>query len=289
MPHYIDVTGKGVDDAIAAGCKQLGLERDAVSVEVLHYPQKGFLGINSQPALVRLSYESTEPEQVSVAERGGKAVDFLKDVLQKMGIAATVSAADQEEGLRIEVSGPDMGIVIGRRGETLDALQYLTSLVANRGEEEYCKVTIDTENYRAKRKETLERLAHKMAAKVQKYHRNVSLEPMNPYERRIIHSALQGVDNITTHSIGSEPNRKVVITYTGSEAPIRPPKREDAPVRDHAPRQSSQGSSNFRGGRGPRSEGRSGGGDRRRDDRPAQTVSQMPSRPPRSDKELFDL
>lgn len=286
MLQYIDVTGKGVEDAIAAGCEQLGLERDAVSVEVMQYPQKGFLGINSQPARVRLSYESAEPQQVSTTERCGKAVEFLQDVLSKMNISAQVDAAEQEGGLRLEVSGPDMGVVIGRRGETLDALQYLTSLVANRGEEEYCKITIDTENYRAKRKETLERLAHKMAAKVQKYHRNVSLEPMNPYERRIIHSALQGVENISTHSTGSEPNRKVVITYTGSEAPIRPPKRDDAPMRDRAPR---PGGPSGRGGRGPRSDGRSGGGDRRRNDRPEQTVSQMPSRPPRSDKELFDL
>lgn len=145
------------------------------------------------------------------------AVQFIDGLLVKLGVEgrAYVTAQSEDDHLRIEIEGPDMGPVIGRRGDTLDAIQYLTSLVLNRGTEEHVRLTIDTENYRGKRAESLERLARKMAGKVARYHKPMTLEPMNPYERRIIHSALQDYRGVTTHSTGTEPNRRVVISPEG--------------------------------------------------------------------------
>ena len=143
----------------------------------------------------------------------GKAQCFLMEVTRMMGVDVSVAAAADDEGnIRVDMHGDTLGILIGRRGETLDALQYLTSLNVNRGQEEYTRVTIDTENYRAKREEALTRLANRMANRAVKTGRKVVMEPMNPYERRILHSALQQNDAVTTHSEGDEPNRHVVIT-----------------------------------------------------------------------------
>lgn len=158
---------------------------------------------------------------VEASEKEAEARSFLTNVLEKMKVQADMAITSQKDEMRIEFSGPDMGIIIGRRGETLDALQYLTSLVVNKGEEGYIKVTLDTENYRKKREDTLVKLATKLAGKVVKYRRNISLEPMNPYERRIIHSALQEYEGVTTYSTGSEPNRKVVIASTEPGRPLR--------------------------------------------------------------------
>ena len=158
------------------------------------------------------------------------AVQFIDGLLQKMGVEGHAFVTDQSEAdhVRIEIEGPDMGPVIGRRGDTLDAIQYLTSLVLNRDTEEHVRLTIDTENYRVKRAESLERLARKMAGKVARYHKPMTLEPMNPYERRIIHSALQEYRVVTTHSTGTEPNRRVVISPEGGRRPAgkRPPKAQ---------------------------------------------------------------
>ena len=143
----------------------------------------------------------------------GKAQTFLKDVTTLMGVNVTINSRCDEEGnVRVDMFGDTLGILIGRRGETLDALQYLTSLYVNRGQEGYTRVTLDTENYRAKREEALRRLANRMANRAVKTGRKVVMEPMNPYERRILHSALQQNDAVTTHSEGEEPNRHVVIT-----------------------------------------------------------------------------
>ena len=143
----------------------------------------------------------------------GKAQSFLLDVTRLMGVNVTVNArCDEESNVRVDMFGDTLGILIGRRGETLDALQYLTSLYVNRGQEGYTRVTLDTENYRAKREEALRRLANRMANRAVKTGRKVVMEPMNPYERRILHSALQQNDAVTTHSEGEEPNRHVVIT-----------------------------------------------------------------------------
>lgn len=142
-----------------------------------------------------------------------KAVEFLAQLTKLMGVDVTINSKVDEEGnIRVDMHGDTLGILIGRRGETLDAVQYLTSLYVNRGQEGYTRVTLDTENYRAKREEALIRLANRMANRAIKTGRKVSLEPMNPYERRILHSALQKNDAVTTHSEGEEPNRHVVIT-----------------------------------------------------------------------------
>lgn len=143
----------------------------------------------------------------------GRAQEFLINVTRLMGVQVSVAARRDEEGnVRVDMHGDTLGILIGRRGETLDALQYLTSLNVNRGQSDYTRVTLDTENYRAKREEALTRLANRMANRAVKTGRKVVLEPMNPYERRILHSALQQNENVATHSEGEEPNRHVVIT-----------------------------------------------------------------------------
>ena len=151
---------------------------------------------------------------VNAAEVEKTANDFLKDVLNKMGIANEITTKydSNENCLNIEISGEDMGVLIGKRGQTLDSLQYLVSLVVNKGTKEYIRVKVDTENYRERRNKTLENLAKNMAFKVKRTRRSVTLEPMNPYERRVIHSALQNDSYVTTHSEGEEPYRKVVIT-----------------------------------------------------------------------------
>ena len=152
-------------------------------------------------------------DQVAADSAAGKAQAFLKELTHLMGVEVTVAVGNDEEGnVFVQMSGDTLGILIGRRGETLDALQYLTSLRINRGQEDYTRVTLDTENYRAKREDTLVRLANRMANRAVKTGRKVSLEPMNPYERRIIHSALQANEAVDTHSEGDEPNRHVVIT-----------------------------------------------------------------------------
>lgn len=151
------------------------------------------------------------------SDEAKRAVAFIDGLLVKLGVEGHAFVTDQSEAdhMRIEIEGPDMGPVIGRRGDTLDAIQYLTSLVLNRGTDDHIRLTIDTENYRIKRAESLERLARKMAGKVVRYHKPMTLEPMNPYERRIIHAALQDYRGVTTHSTGTEPGRRVVISPEG--------------------------------------------------------------------------
>lgn len=163
-------------------------------------------------------------EEDKIPQPAREAVQFIDGLLEKMDIQgkATVLDISEPDHVRIDIAGPDMGPVIGRRGDTLDAIQYLTSLVLNKNSEEHLRLTIDTENYRAKRAESLERLARKMAAKVSKYHKAMTLEPMNPYERRIIHASLQDFRGVTTYSTGTEPGRRVVIAPDG---PVRPPRR----------------------------------------------------------------
>ena len=156
--------------------------------------------------------EAAQPPADAEAPEG-RAFTFLTDVTRLMGVEVTINARRDEEGnVRVDMFGDTLGILIGRRGETLDALQYLTSLYVNKGSEDYIRVTLDTENYRAKREEALRRLANRMANRAVKTGRKVVMEPMNPYERRILHSALQQNDAVTTHSEGEEPNRHVVIT-----------------------------------------------------------------------------
>lgn len=205
MQDFIEVTGKTVDDAVTNSLIALETTSDKIEYEVLEKGSSGILGIfNSKPAKIRVRKKITMEDQV----RG-----FLQSVFEAMNIQVEISIQiDKEEGtMSIDLAGPEMGILIGKRGQTLDSLQYLTSLVANKSSEEYVRVKLDTENYRERRKETLEHLAKNIAYKVKRTKKSVSLEPMNPYERRVIHSALQNDKYVCTKSEGEEPFRHVVV------------------------------------------------------------------------------
>ncbi len=202
---------KSVDEAIALALEELGATEDMVTVEVLEEGKKGFLGLNGKEASVLVTLNETEetPEE--------RAEDFLRHILDSMELSADLSVETGDENtISIDITGDDMGILIGRRGETLSALQYLTSLAVNRHTEEYYRIVLDTENYKKRREETLKRLAKKLAGNAVRYRRNVTMEAMSPYERRIIHSELQNDPMVTTYSTGEEPNRKVVIAYKGN-------------------------------------------------------------------------
>lgn len=311
MQKFLEATGENRDAAIENALRQLGLDRDDVSVEVLDNGKKGIFGIGATPARVRVTYEAPDvaekkpepkpapkaekpapkpekpaqkPQKLSITdeddtprlvkaapadfvpekleverprrERSDRprrerrpreerpitpsvpkerelipvseecmkkaeelATSFIFGLMEKMGVEGQVTVLPQVEcdQLRLELSGPDMGPIIGRRGDTLDAIQYLGSLVLNNALDEHVRLSVDTENYREKRSESLERLARKMAMKVVKSHRSMTLEPMNPYERRIIHAALQDFNGVTTYSTGTEPNRRVVIAPDGRQ------------------------------------------------------------------------
>jgi len=196
---------KTVDEAIRLACEELDTDIDNVDVEVISEGNKGILGIiGNKNAIVKVTQKVTIDDII---------IDFLNPIFEKMGIMANLEITHEEDSITVRLTGDDIGIVIGRRGETLDALQYLLSLVVNRRSEEYIRVIMDVADYRKKREETLVRLAKRVADKVTKYRKNVTLEPMNPYERRIIHSTLQNHKYVETQSTGEEPNRKVVIRY----------------------------------------------------------------------------
>lgn len=201
-------SAKTVSDAITEACQKLMVTSDKLEYEVLEEGSAGFLGFNSKPAVIqaRVKKEKETPED--------KAKVFLADVFKAMNLAVVIDTKydDIEHTMDIDLSGDDMGVLIGKRGQTLDSLQYLVSLVVNKGEENYIRVKVDTENYRQRRKDTLENLAKNIAFKVKRTKKSVSLEPMNPYERRIIHSALQNDKYVTTHSEGEEPFRRIVVT-----------------------------------------------------------------------------
>ena len=203
--EYIEVSAKTIEDAITEACQKLSVVSDKLDYEVIQEPSSGFLGINAKPAIIKASIKEEE-KTIDI-----KAKDFLTDVFNSMNIAVVIDAKydDIDHTLDIDLSGDDMGMLIGKRGQTLDSLQYLVSLVVNKGVDNYIRVKVDTENYRQRRKDTLENLAKNIAYKVKRTRRSVALEPMNPYERRIIHSALQNDKYVTTHSEGEEPHRKV--------------------------------------------------------------------------------
>ncbi len=202
-------TGKTIDEAVEQALLELGANREEAEIEVLEDSAKGLFGIGAKEAKVKVS----APEKGV----GAKAKGFLETLLYKMGIPAEVSLQEEDKTVFLEIKGENMGLVIGRRGDTLDAISYLTTLVANKGESERVRIIIDTENYRGKRKSTLEGLARRMAGTAVRQHRNVTLDPMNPYERRIVHEALQGNKNVTTYSVGDDPFRKVVIAPVGGK------------------------------------------------------------------------
>lgn len=257
---YIDVTGKTEDEAIAKALRQLGLERDDVSVEILERAKTGFLGLGSTPAAVRVTYGEEEPAPVmpavtaatapTSAEKSaaapaakkepanvepvvfaapaepladGEEVDdektqaikeFLDGLLRQLESEAVVRVYQPEKGrYKVILEGKSLGQLIGRRGETLDAIQQLTNYAVNRGNGGRVRIQLDAENYREKREQSLEHLAQKVAVKVIKYHRSVTLEPMNAYERHVIHTALQDTASVTTYSTGAEPNRRVIVAF----------------------------------------------------------------------------
>ncbi len=233
--EYMEFKGKTKSDAITEACRHFSIPSDRLDYEVVDEGKAGFLGMGARPAVVKARVKEQRedviepvvtaetPVTASAAVEAERTVDidveavskkFLADVFAAMGIAVEISATynDPQKSLEVELSGDEMGVLIGKRGQTLDSLQYLISLVVNKGTGEYIRVKVDTENYRQRRRETLENLAKNIAYKVKRTRRPVSLEPMNPYERRIIHSALQNDKYVTTHSEGDEPFRRVVVT-----------------------------------------------------------------------------
>ena len=246
MIKSIEKSAKTEDLAIAAALQELGLSRDDVTVEILERAKSGFLGFGASPAKVKVSYEVPdvvveEPAPVVVEEAAAEEVvacensahekvyNFVNGLLEHMGVRANIEITDKEDGgINVNLSGKGMGVVIGRRGETLDAIQHLTNYAVNHGSEKRLHVSVDAEAYRAKREEALVRLAEKMAAKAIKYKRSMALEPMNSYERHVIHAALQDYEGVSTSSIGTEPNRRVVVAYEKpqQEATNKPKSRE---------------------------------------------------------------
>jgi len=248
MIKTAEATGKTYEEAIAAARAELGIGEDEGSVELLAQPKRGFLGIfGAAPAKVRVTVERPDPKpQKSGRDHGRKksapknaapkstqpkpsydagsreeqVYSFLRGLLERMGVEAEILISKREGGgLNVELAGSNMGAVIGRRGETLDAIQHLVNYALNRGGEKHMHICVDAENYRSKREDSLVHLAEKMAAKALKYKRSMALEPMNSYERHVIHTALQNYEGVTTSSIGTEPNRRVVVSCVGAEQP----------------------------------------------------------------------
>jgi len=203
--EYIEVSAKTVSDAITEACQKLSVTSDKLVYEVIEEGSNGFLGIGAKPAVIKATVKCSIEDNVK---------SFLKDVFEAMNMTVVVDVKfnEEEKTMDIDLSGDEMGVLIGKRGQTLDSLQYLVSLVVNKETDDYIRVKVDTENYRQRRKDTLENLAKNIAYKVKRTKRTVSLEPMNPYERRIIHSALQNDKYVSTHSEGDEPFRRVVVT-----------------------------------------------------------------------------
>ena len=238
MDGYITVSAKTLDDAITEALIQLGVTSDHLDYEVIEKGSAGFLGIGMKQAVIKARRKQEEPVEEPVVEEVEEkpvkkevpkrevelapvedatkeaCVKFVKDVLAAMNMndVEVKAEIDEEGALSITMDGKNMGILIGKRGQTLDSLQYLTNRVANKMQDGYVRVKLDTEDYRRRRKQTLENLAKNIASKVKRTRRSVSLEPMNPYERRIIHSALQSDSAVSTHSEGEEPYRRVVVT-----------------------------------------------------------------------------
>jgi len=211
LSHFVEKEGKTVESAINEALMELDIDLEDADIEILDEGNKGLFGlIGGRSAVVRVYKKSNYEEIVR---------NFLTPILSAMEVDEDISIdLDANNNLTVRLSAENIGIVIGRRGETLDALQYLLGLAVNKYSDNFMRVVLDVGNYREKREETLERLAKRLADKVLKTKRNMTLEPMNPYERRIIHATLQDFSSIETYSIGDEPNRKVVIKYKDQRA-----------------------------------------------------------------------
>ncbi len=200
----VEKTAKTVDEAVYLALQELGVSREDVEIDVLEEPSKGILGlIGVKPARVKVFFKE---------KHSRKAEKLINDITRVMQLEVEIITRESEKGIFIELKGPELGVLIGRRGETLEALQYLVNLSVNKGQEVRKKITIDIEGYRKRREETLQRLARKLADKAKLKRRNIVLEPMSPQERRIIHTTLQGRNDIYTFSEGEEPYRKIVIS-----------------------------------------------------------------------------
>lgn len=197
-------TAKTVELAVTSACVELGVTPDDVEYTVLEEPKKGILGIGAADAKVSVKLKSTPAI---------KAYDFIENIIANMGLDATVEITSQDkEGVNITIDGDKLGILIGRRGDVLDSLQYLATLAANIEKSGFYRVTVDVQGYREKRAETLRGVARRMSEKVLKYKKSFALEPMNAYERRIIHAECQNIDGVTTRSIGEGADRKIIIS-----------------------------------------------------------------------------
>ena len=254
MIKTLEKSARTEDEAIALALKELGMDRDDVSVEIVERAKSGFLGIGASPAVIRVSYEVPDevvkpaPKAEKPAAPAAKAApkvekaaapadepaeyaqirQFLTGLLERMGVTAEMEFSPRDNGgVNVSLSGNGMGTIIGRRGETLDAIQHLTNYVVNRGNEKHMHISVDAECYRSKREESLTHLAEKMAEKAIKYKRSMALEPMNSYERHVIHTALQNYPGVTTSSTGVEPNRRVVVSYVKPEQPDNKPKSRE--------------------------------------------------------------
>ncbi len=199
----LEKSAKTLEEAVKLCAEELGVSREELDIEVIEEGSRGLFGIGSKDAVVRATAKLSL-EKI--------ATNFIDGIVKPMGLDVTYNVKNDENGLSVDILGDDMGILIGRRGETLDSLQYLTSLVVNKYTSDYTKVFVDTENYKSKRQETLRKLAKRLASQVIRTRQEITLEPMNPNERRIIHSTLQSNRLVYTYSTGDEPNRKVVIS-----------------------------------------------------------------------------
>jgi len=216
MLKTIEVQGRTEEEAIESALEQLGMSRDDVSVEIVEQARSGFLGLKNTPAVIKVQYEAKE-------DRAKQVDSFLTGLFQRMDIDVSLDIKEEEGAISVILTGKDPGALIGRRGETLDALQHLTNYIVNRSVTGRIRINLDAENYRQRRNESLENLASRTAGKVIKYRRNMTLDPMNAYERHVIHTALQEHEHVSTFSVGSEPNRRVVVAFgEGKENSGRP-------------------------------------------------------------------
>lgn len=201
MGKMVEKTAKTVEEAVKEALIELNTTEENVNIEVVEEPTKGLLGIGSKPALVRVTLKENKKDQVN---------EVLNSITRHLGLEIKSDIKVEEEAIKVNIDGENLGLIIGHKGETLDALQLLTSVIVNKTGD-YKRIELDVQNYREKRYDTLVSLANKKANDVIKYGRNITLEPMTPYERRIIHTALQDNEKVTTISVGNEPFRKVVI------------------------------------------------------------------------------
>ncbi len=261
MIREVIAVGHDVDSAIEKGCAELGVAREDASAEVLERAKKGLFGKLKSEAKVRVYLEIEDP--IAENDKLCLAKDYLMSILPQLGVTNANLVIEEQDGAAvITIEGDHLGTIIGRRGETLDALQYLASLVCNRAKGDFYKITLDCCGYREKREETLKELAQKIAKQVMKSGRSSVLEPMNPYERRIIHAVISEIEGVSSKSVGEDPNRKVVVM-------------SDNPRRGGG-RSNDRGG---RGGRGGRYNDRNRGGERRRYDTPRAEVSEETSEP----------